>query len=406
MRSEAPSEPAFEPERLQAELDAFRGRGAGRRPRLTLAFPPDLESHYLRHRAESVLLLQRLAVIIGSILYALYLWRDAVTGRYYMDALVWGVLLAFAVPGNLALFAATFLDQPWRYTLTIARIGALFHTAGMLMVCAISAARGGQGWYEFLIIQLLYDFFLLGLLWSEANIVALLTVLVTPTLLLLLRQPPDAVFNYAFFITATAVLGSIGCYVQERSQRLSWLSGQLLLQMSERDPLTHLFNHRAFYSRGDRLIRHARREGRTVAMLGIDIDYFKRFNDLYGHLAGDECLRRVAQLVSEHARRPLDLVGRLGGEEFAVFLYDTPPSSALARAEELREAVKRLDLPVAARISISVGVATATPLEATTLETLAGQADIALYRAKHDQRDCVRQWTDDKPRPALQLVVS
>lgn len=404
MRSETLTEQSIDPVRLQRELELIERGTPGRWPRLALGFEPELESAFLRHRAESVLILQRVAMLIGVVLYALYFWRDAVTDRYYMDPLIWGTLLAFAVPGNTALFVATYLHEPWRYTLVIARVGALFHTLGMLMVSAISASRGGEGWYEFLIIQLLYDFFLLGLVWSQANLLALITVLLAPLLMVMLKQDPGEVFNYAFFITATAVLGSIGCYVQERSQRQSWLTTQLLRQMSERDPLTHLFNHRAFYSRGDRLIRHARREGRYVAVLGIDIDFFKRYNDLYGHLAGDECLRQVAHLVAHHARRPLDMAGRLGGEEFAVFLYDTNRANALSRAEDLREAVKNLDLPGQARVSISLGVATATPLDSVTMETMVGQADVALYRAKNDQRDCVREWADHKPRPALTLV--
>lgn len=404
MRSETLTDQSFDPARLQGALDQLdRGRW-GYWPRLALAFEPELEAPFLRHRAESVLMLQRLAMLIGALLYALYFWRDAVTDRYYMDPVIWGTLLAFAIPGNTALFVATFLHEPWRYTLAIARVGALFHTAGMLLVSAISASRNGEGWYEFLIIQLLYDFFLLGLLWSQANWLALITATFAPLLMMALGQPPGQVFNYTFFITATAVLGSIGCYVQERSQRRSWLTEQLLRQMSERDPLTHLFNHRAFYSRGDRLIRHARREGRYVAVLGVDIDLFKRFNDLYGHLAGDECLRQVAQQVADHARRPLDMAGRLGGEEFAVFLYDANRASALSRAEDLRESIRNLDLPGQARVSISVGVATATPLDSVTMETMVGQADVALYRAKHDQRDCVREWTDHKSVPTLTLV--
>ena len=404
MRSDGLNEPTMEPVRVQHALDGLERGVAWRLPSFSMRFEPTLERAFLRYRAESVLMLQRLAMIIGGLLYVLYFWHDAVTHRHYADPLIWGTVLAFAVPGNAALFFATYVRDPWRYTLTIARIGALFHTAGMLLISAMVADRGGAGWYQFMVIQLLYDFFLLGLLWSQANLLALLTVLVAPALMLILRSHPGEVFHHSFFIAATATLGSIGCYVQERSQRLSWLRIQLLQQMSERDPLTHLFNHRAFYSRGDRLIRHARREGRYLAVLGIDIDWFKRFNDLYGHLAGDECLRQVASVVADHARRPLDLAGRLGGEEFAVFLYDTDRASALSRAEDLREAVRNLELPGKARISVSIGVATATPLDSVNMEIMVGQADVALYRAKHDLRDCVREWADDKIRPTLQLV--
>lgn len=407
MRStELLSETTLEPARVQAALDQLE-QGKGRwRPVLSLAFEGELEQGFLRHRSESVLILQRIAVVLGMLFYAVYLAYDLAHGRHYADPLIWGTLMAFALPGNLALFIATFLKEPWRYTLTFARVGALFHTAGMLLVSAMAASRGTQTPYEFLIIQLLYDFFLLGLVWSEANVLALLTVATAPMVMMMMQQGPEGIFEFTFFVVVTALLGSIGCHMHERAQRTSWLRAQLLQTMSERDPLTGVFNHRSFYSRGDKLIRHARREGHYVAVLGMDIDYFKRFNDVYGHLAGDECLRQVAAIVADHARRPLDLAGRLGGEEFAVFLYDTNRTSALSRAEDLREAVKSLHMPGKVRITCSVGVATATPLDAITMEGMVGQADVALYRAKHDQRDCVREWAENKNKPTLQLVSS
>ncbi len=404
MRHDLLLENTLEPTGVHAELERLTGERGSRKLRLSLAFDGTLEPAFLRHRAESVLMLQRIAMILGMVLYSIYFAHDFATTRLYADPLIWGTLSAFAVPGNLALFIATFLREPWRYTLIVARVGALFHTFGMLLLTGLAAKRGTEVPFQFLTIQLLYDFFLLGLVWSEANVLAMLTMATSPMLMMILQRSEAQVFDFTFFVTATAVLSSIGCHLQERAQRVSWLRAQLLQSMSERDPLTSVYNHRSFYSRGDKLIRQARREGRNVAVLGVDIDYFKRFNDVYGHLAGDECLRQVANIVAEHARRPLDLAGRLGGEEFAVFLYDTNRANALSRAEDLREAVKALHIPGKVRITVSVGVATATPLDAVTMEAMVGQADVALYRAKHDQRDCVREWADNKVRPSLQLV--
>lgn len=404
MRHDLLSDTTLEPSGVQAELDRLDGGRGSIARRVSLAFAGALEPAFLRHRAESVITLQRLAMIIGMLLYSCYFAHDYFTVRKFADPEVWGLMVAFGVPGNLALFIATFLRDSWRFTLIVARVGALFHTTGMLLLSAMAAARGAEIPLEFLIIQLLYDFFLLGLIWSEANVLALLAVATAPMLLLTLERNALEIFDFTFFLASTAILGSIGCHVQERTQRVAWLREQLLQSMSERDPLTGSYNHRTFYSRGDKLIRQARREGRNVAVLGVDIDYFKRFNDVYGHLAGDECLRQVAAIVSEHARRPLDLAGRLGGEEFAIFLYDTNRASALSRAEDLREAVKALHMPGKVRITVSVGVAAASPLDSVTMEAMVGQADVALYRAKHDQRDCVREWADNKTRPSLQLV--
>ncbi|MGQ0529844.1 MAG: diguanylate cyclase [Panacagrimonas sp.] len=406
MAESSAAETTLEPARLKAALESIE-RGRGRwRPRLRLAFEPTLEREFLKHRAVSVLTLQRLAILLGAVLYGVYLVNDALNAQVYIDPLILMTLAVFTLPGYTLLIAISFVSEPWRYIFSVARISALLHTSGLLLICALSAADNERGMYEFLVLQLIYDFFLLGLVWSEANRLALLTVVAAPAVMFGMGQSLQEVFNYGFFVTATAALGSIGCHLQERAQRAAWLRGQLLLQMSERDPLTDLFNHRAFYSRGDQLIRHARREGHNVALLGVDIDYFKRFNDVYGHLAGDECLRQVAQIVADHARRPLDLAGRLGGEEFAVFLYDIKRSAALSRAEDLREAVKALQIPGKVRITISIGVATATPMDAITMEGMVGQADVALYRAKHDQRDCVREWSDSKSKTNLLLMSS
>ena len=137
MRSDGLNEPTMEPVRVQHALDGLERGVAWRLPSFRLRFEPTLERAFLRYRAESVLMLQRLAMIIGGLLYVLYFWHDAVTHRHYADPLIWGTVLAFAVPGNAALFFATYVRDPWRYTLTIARIGALFHTAGMLLISAM-----------------------------------------------------------------------------------------------------------------------------------------------------------------------------------------------------------------------------------------------------------------------------
>lgn len=392
----------MDPARFQRALDRMDRSDRGRRrrwPRLVLGFEPALESAFLQHRAESVVMLQRLAVLIGVALYGLYFWCDAVTDRRFADPSIWGVQAAFILPGYTVLFVATFLREPWRHTPVIALLAASSHAAGVLAVGAIAAAGGGHGGHGLLILPLLYGFFLLGLVWSRASLLALMVVVVASLLLVIFPQDSGPVLEHVFLVVATAVLGSIGCHAQERSQRRAWLTVQMLRELSERDPLTYLFNHRAFYSRGDRLVRHARREGRYVAALAIDIDHFKRFNDLHGHLAGDACLRDVARIMSMHARRPLDMAARLGGEEFAVFLHDTGRGEALLLAEDLRRAVKRIERP--GRISVSIGLAVAAPSDAVTLEGLIGRADVALYRAKNDRRDCVREWTPNGSRPVL-----
>ncbi len=126
--------------------------------------------------------------------------------------------------------------------------------------------------------------------------------------------------------------------------RLSDLNEHLEV-LSVTDPLTQIANRRGFDDALDRAWRTAEREETPISLLMIDIDHFKGFNDSYGHPAGDECLRRVAALISSHARRPYDIAGRLGGEEFALLMPATEEAGAAMIAERVRAGIETSDDP-------------------------------------------------------------
>ena len=182
-------------------------------------------------------------------------------------------------------------------------------------------------------------------------------------------------------------------------QRLNSELGRL----SETDALTGLANRRLFDQRLDEELTRARREQLPLALAIVDIDYFKRYNDRHGHVAGDACLKQVAALLRETARRPGDLVARLGGEEFALLLPQDNAAAAAMLAERCIAALKRAalphgDSPVALQVTISVGVADLAALDATAAaaadllpaeresSALLRAADQALYAAKHAGR--------------------
>jgi diguanylate cyclase (GGDEF)-like protein len=140
-----------------------------------------------------------------------------------------------------------------------------------------------------------------------------------------------------------------------------------------------------------------------VSLVFIDIDHFKKYNDHYGHLAGDDCLRRVAQALQHAVKRPFDLVARYGGEEFAVVLPDTGVPGAKRLAEEMRKAVELLDIahaasPVSGRVTISAGVAAIAPEAGAQPDMLIAAADACLYEAKLAGRNRVVIATHDDPR--------
>lgn len=165
-----------------------------------------------------------------------------------------------------------------------------------------------------------------------------------------------------------------------------------LASLAATDALTGLANRRAFDERLADEWARARRDGTQLSLLLIDVDHFKKFNDHYGHLAGDGCLRALGRILSAIARRPADLAARYGGEEFAVLLPDTGPDGCAEVGEGIRQALHDLAMvhaqnPPSRLVTVSVGAATSVPSQASDSSTLVAAADRALYAAKDSGRD-------------------
>ena len=165
---------------------------------------------------------------------------------------------------------------------------------------------------------------------------------------------------------------------------------QKLVEMATTDALTGLTNRRHFLELGDRELCIFERHGRPLSLLMLDIDYFKRINDTYGHGIGDKALVFFAKICSKDLRSE-DIFGRLGGEEFAVFLPDTGKDQALEIAERIR---KRLEVSTPLEeeqipaMSVSIGIANVR--KGDDLERVLQSADTALYQAKSSGRNCVK----------------
>jgi diguanylate cyclase (GGDEF)-like protein len=158
-------------------------------------------------------------------------------------------------------------------------------------------------------------------------------------------------------------------------------------QRSGIDALTGIGNRSLFDEALRREWTRGKRSRQPLAVLMIDIDRFKLHNDTYGHLAGDECLRRVALTLAGCVQRTTDVVARYGGEEFGVILPDTDPVGATAVAERMRQEVESLTLAHARNssghdVTVSIGVATAVPSAASNVKDVVAAADRALYTAK------------------------
>lgn len=178
--------------------------------------------------------------------------------------------------------------------------------------------------------------------------------------------------------------------VEERTQALKVANDQLDA-LSNTDALTGIANRRSF----DRMLAQewvrGERRGMPLALIMLDVDLFKHYNDHYGHLAGDLCLQTLAQALVRAGRRAGELAARYGGEEFAVLLPETSAHEALEAARRIRHEVGALALPHAltspGNVTVSLGVASLVPSRHVVAEELVRRADAALYRAKMAGRD-------------------
>ncbi len=183
--------------------------------------------------------------------------------------------------------------------------------------------------------------------------------------------------------------------VEERTAELRE-ANKRLEELTRSDPLTGLANRRHFDELKEVEFRRAQRLGQPLSVLMCDVDFFKRYNDTYGHALGDQCLQAVAGTLKSVFARAGELVARMGGEEFAVLLPGCDANNARKAAERLRKAIATLavahaDSPVAAHVTLSIGVAQFDPETTDRFDQLLQRADQALYRAKSQGRDRIAE---------------
>ncbi|KGD64190.1 diguanylate cyclase [Alcanivorax nanhaiticus] len=220
--------------------------------------------------------------------------------------------------------------------------------------------------------------------------------------------------------TGVSLLGMFLCYTEEVRGRLLFFNQSQLLRQQQRtqrlaerlhrlsreDSLTSLANRRYFDEALDREWRRCQRDKRPLAIMLVDVDRFKAYNDHYGHLQGDECLRALAEELGRYSRRGGDLVARFGGEEFILLYPGVDETEAVRLASRLCRSVRALgiphaDNPTSGEVTISVGVAVKTPADGGTSLQLLDEADRALYQAKQSGRD---NWRLYEPPPTVRLV--
>jgi diguanylate cyclase (GGDEF)-like protein len=258
---------------------------------------------------------------------------------------------------------------------------------------AHAAANGSTEMLIVLPLMLVGPFFFLGLSFRTAFIAGVLTLVSFGTSALLFDLSTPITMRAAVFLS----MGLIGCsiaarHVHQRS-RASFIETQKILELAQQDPLTGIKNRRVFDQQLADLWSQSIEENRSLAILLLDIDHFKSYNDRYGHQAGDEALRQVADAIKTAVVRPPSVLARYGGEEFAAVIQDADVRQARAIAECMRRAVEQLAIEhrgsPSRRVTISVGVALIKPDRDRQWEGGLQLADQALYDAKAKGRNRV-----------------
>lgn len=237
-----------------------------------------------------------------------------------------------------------------------------------------------------------------------SSLTALTGIFAGVGIVLLMGRSVDWAMMVWYCLGSLLVMVFVGAVV-ERQERISFLQGLLLEhesserqrlnlaleQLAQQDGLTHLANRRHFDETLLREWDRLRRESRPMALLFIDVDYFKPYNDTYGHAAGDECLAALGAVLQHAARRPGDLAARYGGEEFVIILPGTDVAGAREVAERILQDVDALALPHAgsqagANVTVSIGMAARVPQPGEAPQALLDAADKAVYAAKRGGR--------------------
>jgi diguanylate cyclase (GGDEF)-like protein len=354
-------------------------------------FPAGLEPEY---RAARFAEYRTFAIALGvaAVALSLALWlRD-----YASDAAVaWSTMPVRGVmAGAVAVYVAS-LWLPARRGLRLASgaLAILVIEFAVLSIWGRLAGGYAGGLPGYMYIYLVAPLVLLPFSFRESVAVLVMAGAVPNVQVALGLAPGFPVLSFNALVWPACGIAIFAQRQFDQLFRRVYLTQRQLARLAAHDPLTGLSNRRDFMERAEAACSTARRYGRELCVLMLDLDHFKRINDTCGHAAGDDVLRFIAATLALQLRGA-DLTGRIGGEEFAVVLPETGLEAGLQTAERIRAAVERAAIPTAhapqpLQVTVSIGLA-ARGASGTTLPELLHLADGALYEAKRAGRNRVR----------------
>lgn len=381
-------------EPTQAVLNAFPSSAYAAELKRSAAGSPfraDLEAEFGRIRLRGNRTVVRVVALLAVVLTAL---RGA-------DQILNGVW----TPLQTALFAAVIVASitlctvawsPWFEKLYLRVANVLVPLRSTIVAAALASAltREQMDAAMFLPPLVIGPFFFLGLHFRVALLTAGVSIAAYVVSAWMCGMDTALLLRTALNMLLWGGASAVVARHLEREARRSFLERRLIEEVAQHDPLTGLKNRRIFDERLGQLWRESAAARQPLAVLLIDVDHFKDYNDRYGHQAGDRALRKVAQTLLSFVTGPRDFIGRYGGEEFAVVLHDCDAPSAEALAQRMRSAVGELSLDhdgqgSSSSVTISVGVASVLPSIHRRSHGAVQLADQALYDAKINGRNRV-----------------
>jgi diguanylate cyclase (GGDEF)-like protein len=373
-------------------VDTVVLRDFERRAPWTLGFPPELEAEFRESIAPSTRRWVRMSVLLALSTVLGFAVIDHWVLARPASSLVDGIRFGLQLPIVLIALLLTGERRFARWYLPAISIGAPLFGVGTVIMAATAPAAQVSLITGRILLAAFYFYFMLGLGYRRAIAINTVVILAYATATIAGFIEPRAATYNLFVILCANLIGGAGAFALERANRATFLEKRRLAESARRDGLTGLLTRAAFDERLTALHAQAVRESAALAIVLLDIDHFKAYNDHYGHPAGDKCLRIIASTV-RHAsrRRPLDVVGRYGGEELVAVLYDASREHAESVGRALVTAVGRLRMPHAATalgtLTISVGAAVDAKVYPDSLAPLLQRADEALYSAKANGRN-------------------
>jgi diguanylate cyclase (GGDEF)-like protein len=359
-----------------------------------LKFTSLLEKEFREFYAAQNLPRARLSGLIALILVLSVSCIEFVFGSAEVGGRINVLRLGVLSPMLGLIVIASYLPFLEKHYETVAAVGVTLVGLVATYICQIAALGGASYLLAGVLLVNLYACLFLGFQFYVGVSISALFVVAHVVMGFVLGLPLSELFYMTAILGTANVIGGISTYNLEHALRTNFLETRLLNELAQRDGLTGLYNRRIFDDYIRRIWRQSRRETVSIEIIFVDIDYFKIYNDLYGHQAGDDCLKKVAGTIARCAKRPFDFSARYGGEEFVLVLYGPPQDYARALPEQIRRDVMDLAIEhqgseVGNFVTVSVGVALAHPSSGRSLTGAIQTADEAMYQAKQEGRNRV-----------------